>query len=55
MGGNRMRLEKVVAPDEDEDDDFVDENLLKTIEPESSEEKKGSGKVVSLTDRKPKK
>ncbi len=51
MGGNRMRLEKVVVPD----DDFVDENLLKTIEPETSEMKKNGNKVVSLSDRKPKK
>jgi hypothetical protein len=55
MGGKRMRLEKIVAPDETDDDDFVDEELLKTIEPEASEKKESSTKVVSLSDRKPKK
>jgi hypothetical protein len=55
MGGNRMRIEKIVVPDEEEDDDFVDENLLKTIEPDTSEIEKSGNKVVSLSDRKPKK
>lgn len=55
MGGKRMRLEKIVAPEEDDDDDFVDENLLKTIEPDTSEKEKSGNKVVSLTDRRPKK
>ncbi len=61
MGGKRMRLEKIVAPYEEEDeDDLVDENLLKTIEPDTSETDrsktgKSSSKVVSFKDRKPKK
>ncbi len=61
MGGKRMRLEKIVAPyDEEDEDDLVDENLLKTIEPDTSEmdtskTKKNSSKVVSFKDRKPKK
>ena len=61
MGGKRMRLEKIVAPDEEnkkdeeDEDNFVDENLLKTIEPDTSEKEKSGNKVVSLTDRKPKK
>jgi len=61
MGGKRMRLEKIVTPYEEEDeDDFVDENLLKTIEPDTSENDrsetgKSSSKVVSFSDRKPKK
>ncbi|MDA3897169.1 MAG: hypothetical protein PF482_13595 [Desulfobacteraceae bacterium] len=61
MGGKRMRLEKVIPPDEDDDeDDFVDENLLKTIEPDTSETdtsetKKTDSKVVSFKKRKPKK
>jgi len=61
MGGKRMRLEKIVTPYEEEDEDnFVDENLLKTIEPDTSENDtsetgKSSSKVVSFSDRKPKK
>ena len=57
MGGKRMRIEKVVAPADEDDDDFVDEGLLSTQEPDTSEDRKGTGKnkVVSLTDRKPKK
>lgn len=55
MGGNRMRIEKIVAPDDMDEDDFVDEDLLKTQEPDTSEKRKDSGKVVSLSDRKPKK
>ena len=55
MGGKRIRLEKVIPPAEDDEDDFVDENLLKTIEPDTSEPEKSGSKVVSFTDRKPKK
>lgn len=61
MGGKRMRLEKIVAPDEEnkkdeeDEDDFVNENLLKTIAPDTSKKEKSGNKVVSLTDRKPKK
>jgi hypothetical protein len=61
MSGKRMRLEKIVAPyEEDDEDDLVDENLLKTIEPDTSEAggsetKNNSSKVVSFKDRKPKK
>jgi hypothetical protein len=60
MGGKRMRLEKIVAPyEEDDEDDLVDENLFKTIEPDISEtgtsETGKSSKVVSFKDRKPKK
>jgi hypothetical protein len=55
MGEKQMRLEKVVAPEDDDEDDFVDENLLKTIEPETSEKKHSGSKVVSLSDRKQKK
>jgi len=55
MGGNRMRLEKIVAPKEEDEDDFVDENLLKTIEPDTSEKENSGSKVVSLSDRKSKK
>jgi hypothetical protein len=36
MGGKRIRLEKVMPPDEEDEDDFVEENLLKTIEPDTS-------------------
>ncbi len=55
MGGKRMRLEKVMSPDEEDEDDFVDENLLKTIEPDTSETEKTDSKVLSFTKRKPKK
>ena len=55
MGGKRMRLEKIESPDELDEDDFVDEDLLKTQEPDPSEQKKDTTKVVSLSDRKPKK
>jgi hypothetical protein len=60
MGGKRMRLEKVMPPDEEDEDDFVDENLVKTIEPDTaepdtSETKKTDSKVVSFKKRKPKK
>jgi hypothetical protein len=56
MGGKRVRFEKIATPyTEEDEDDFVDENLLKTIEPDSSETEKGASKVVSFTDRKPKK
>jgi len=55
MGGKRMRIEKIESPDELDEDDFVDEDLLKTQEPDPSEQKNDTGKVVSLSDRKPKK
>jgi len=55
MGGKRIRLEKVLAPYEEDEDDFVDENLLKTIEPDTSESEKTDSKVVSFKKRKPKK
>ncbi len=54
MGGRRMRIEKIETPDDTDDDDFVDEDLLKTQEPEPGKEKQ-SATVVSITDRKPKK
>ena len=54
MGGRRMRIEKIETPDDTDDDDFVDEDLLKTQEPETGKEKQ-SATVVSITDRKPKK
>ena len=49
-----MRIEKIETPDDTDDDDFVDEDLLKTQEPEPGKEKQ-SATVVSITDRKPKK
>ncbi|MBC2717896.1 MAG: hypothetical protein HF978_21555 [Desulfobacteraceae bacterium] len=53
MGGKRMRLGKVVAPDEN---DFMeDENLSEKEKPETSDKQTEGGKVVSLSDRKPKK
>ncbi len=55
MGGKRMRLEKVETIEDLDEDDFVDEDMLKTQEPEASDQKKEPAKVVSLTDRKPKK
>ncbi len=55
MGGKQMRLEKVVVPEDDDEDDFVDETLLKTIEPDTSEKEHSDSKVVSLSDRKQKK
>jgi hypothetical protein len=56
MGGKQMQIKKIVAPyEEDDEDDFVDENLLKTIEPDTSETEKSGSKVVSFSDRKPKK
>ena len=50
-----MRLEKIVAPEKEDEDDFVDENLLKTIEPDTSEKENSGSKVISLSDRKLKK
>ena len=54
MGGKRMRIEKIETPDDMDEDDLVDEDLLKTQEPDLSDQKDKTGKVVSLTDRKPK-
>lgn len=54
MGGKRIRIEKIENPDDMDEDDFVDEDLLKTQEPDPTEQKNKTGKVVSLTDRKPK-
>jgi len=52
MGGKRMRFEKVVVPVEDASSE--EENIRKTKDQKTSMEKKDSGKVVSLSDRKPK-
>ena len=52
MGGKRMRFEKIVVPVED---DFSDEeNELKTTGQRKSRDENNGGKVVSLSDRKPK-
>jgi hypothetical protein len=57
MGGKRMRMEKVVAPDYKIDDN-IKNNHIKNEELNSLKEKKvpnkdgGSAKIVSLADRK---